>query len=938
MGWIASLIDGEILAVHAALLRTGHILYFGGSQDDEDNLNAAKAGDLKRVQATRLFDCNANTWEHDFPLAQPGLVRPQSPLAAVSRNSERLDVFWIRTDGGIGSIAWQAGERPGNAWEPPFPTTPPNRPGITRADSPLAAVSRTSTRLDVFWIGPDGGLGSTFWEAGAFPGNAWAPSDFPVARPGSARPRSPLAAVTRGQNRIDLFWIRPDGGIGGAFWQAGVNNNAWSQVVNITPPNRPGITRADSPIAAVCRTNQVVDVFWIGPDGGLGSTHWENGAWSPTDFPVARPGSARPGSPLAAVSRTPNRLDLLWIRPDGGLAGTGWELGLNNNQWEPAFPITPPNRPGITRADSPLAAVSRTSTRLDVFWIGPDGGLGSTFWEAGAFPGNAWAPSDFPLARPGVAAPGSGLAAVTRTPTRLDVFWVGSNLGIGSTAWEAGPFVLACPSPQPKPGESFYDLFCSGHAFLADGRLLVAGGIHDYAFGNAPPPHSHHGTGIRNTSAFDPGSRTWIRVGDMGSGPPRDADPALTGGRWYPTLLTLGTGEVLAMSGHPGPSDMRHQNNIPEIFSPSAGSWRQLSVCGDILAPDDLLKVNNYPRLHLLPDGKVLCTSPLFHDSAGTPIPKTYVYDLQPPPDPDPIDNSVDPRFFPDPRHLTALCDGPGNTDDRPYDNIFGTSVLLPVLPEDNYRARVLVAGGRTAVLLDLGAAQPTWTPVARSLTVERLFPNAVILPTGDVFVTGGAQRVRVDPGDRFCHDEPYEVGSVTIVDKGGVLQAELFSMATGRFDTLPGEAQVRRHYHGVALLMPDGRVWTAGSTRDRSPHADCGETRIEIYAPPYCDPGVVRPRITNSPDRIAVTRSFETTCTQASTIRHVALVRAGSATHGFNSDQRWVGLVFAPSGSDHLQVTAPPNTNIAPPGYYLLFVINAAGIPSEGIFVLVTA
>jgi hypothetical protein len=175
------------------------------------------------------------------------------------------------------------------------------------------------------------------------------------------------------------------------------------------------------------------------------------------------------------------------------------------------------------------------------------------------------------------------------------------------------------------------------------------------------------------------------------------------------------------------------------------------------------------------------------------------------------------------------------------------------------------------------------------------------------------------------------------IFDQGGELRAESFSLITGRFDLLAGSAQVPRHYHSVALLMPDGRVWTAGSSKDRTPAESCGETRIEIYAPWYCNPGISRPRITNAPTQVVSAERFRITCTQASSIARAALIRAASVTHAFSSDQRYVGLIVTAVGGDQLDVTAPPSLNIAPPGYYLLFIVNSDNVPSEGKFIQLT-
>ena len=171
-------------------------------------------------------------------------VTDQTYFSSSPPTSNRLDVFWIGPDGGIGSTAWEGGVN-NNGWANTFPVA---SPGVARADSPITAVARTPNRLDVFWIGPDGGIGSTAWEGGVN-NNGWATA-FPITKPGAARPGSPIAAVARTPNRLDVFWIGPDGAIGSTAWEGGVNNNGWATAFPIT---NPGVARADSSITGVAR-------------------------------------------------------------------------------------------------------------------------------------------------------------------------------------------------------------------------------------------------------------------------------------------------------------------------------------------------------------------------------------------------------------------------------------------------------------------------------------------------------------------------------------------------------------------------------------------------------------------------------------------------------------------------------------------------------------
>jgi Domain of unknown function (DUF1929) len=436
--------------------------------------------------------------------------------------------------------------------------------------------------------------------------------------------------------------------------------------------------------------------------------------------------------------------------------------------------------------------------------------------------------------------------------------------------------------PAPSPTS---DVFCAGHAMLADGRLLVAGGTESF-------PHEmetiHEGfTGLRDSWIFRPGSKSWVRATDMC----REPGTTSGGGRWYPTLVTLPNGRVVAVGGIPMQVDSRMINNSPEVFRPNPapkGRW-------DLIGSDDPAnELAPYPRLHLLPDGHVFSASAA--EGGGN-------------------------------RRLNTTTAAWANVSDRPSDAFYRefrfTSVLLPLLPSRNYRPRVLLIGARQPLVIDLGASSPSWKPTAnRTLagSPRRIHGLAVLLPTGDVFVCGGVRAT----GDSS--------------DSKAVKSAELYQPTTNRWFTL-SRATVVRNYHSVAQLMPDGRIWTAGSNRNGAqsfpePNVDTRELRIELYEPAYV--GQSRPEILEIPDTITCGQSFTLNTTQARSIRRVALIRTGSVTHGFNSDQRYVVCTFERTGPNRLRVSAPPSANIAPPGYYLLFVVKQNRVPSAGQFVRV--
>jgi hypothetical protein len=143
--------------------------------------------------------------------------------------------------------------------------------------------------------------------------------------------------------------------------------------------------------------------------------------------------------------------------------------------------------------------------------------------------------------------------------------------------------VARLSSPQPLP-EHLYDLFCCGHAFLPDGRLVVGGGTSAYPPGESDHHHEHY-RGSRRSSIFDPVGGSWISTGEMIQPRPEDVDPSAGlnpdgssggGGRWYPTLSALPDRTVAAFGGHPQEADLRHSNYSVEIWSDgsSGGTWR----------------------------------------------------------------------------------------------------------------------------------------------------------------------------------------------------------------------------------------------------------------------------------------------------------------------------------------------------------------------------
>jgi hypothetical protein len=348
-------------------------------------------------------------------------------------------------------------------------------------------------------------------------------------------------------------------------------------------------------------------------------------------------------------------------------------------------------------------------------------------------------------------------------------------------------------------------------------------------------------------------------------------------GRWYPTVTTLGDGRVMTFSGL---SETGGTNSTVEIYTVGSG-WSQ-----EYAAP---WTPPLYPRMHLSTDGRV------FYAGQGP-----------------------DSRFFnPATNTWTGVVANTNYTGQRGY----GTSVLLPLTPANGYRPRVMIFGGAspataTTEIIDLSAPTPAWQ-YGPSMSQPRTQMSATILPNGKVLAVGGS-----------TNNEDALTAS---------LNADLYNPATNTFSSA-GANLFPRLYHSASLLLPDATVLLIGGNPQRGSY----EPRLENYSPAYLfnadGTAAFRPTITGvTPGTVGYGATFQVQTPDAAQIASVVLVRPGAATHAFDMEQRLVGVSYT-VGSGVLNVTAPPNGNIAPPGYYMVFVLNTAGVPSVARFVKLAA
>ena len=338
-------------------------------------------------------------------------------------------------------------------------------------------------------------------------------------------------------------------------------------------------------------------------------------------------------------------------------------------------------------------------------------------------------------------------------------------------------------------------------------------------------------------------------------------------GRYYATTTALASGEVLAVSGHDTTLSVV---TIPEVWNGSA--WRQLTTA-PLSIPDPY-----YPAMFVAPNGKVFM--------AGFPEASQY------------LDVTGTGQWTTVARRKVA-------------DRTMGSAVMYAP-------GKILYAGGgdpptASAEVIDLNQPSPSWRTVP-GMAFARRQMNATLLADGSVLVTGGTS----GPG---FNDQA-----------GAIRAAELWNPRTETWTTMPPESH-RRTYHGTAVLLPSGQVLSSGSGEGgRITYAN-SEFSAQIFNPPYLlnadGTPAVRPSITSAPSTLSYGQPFSVGTPDAGSVRRGTLIRLSSVTHAFNMSQLIYPLTLGASGTT-VNGTAPPNANVAPPGPYMLFLINDSGVPSE--------
>ncbi|MFP3988276.1 galactose oxidase-like domain-containing protein [Streptomyces sp. E11-3] len=440
--------------------------------------------------------------------------------------------------------------------------------------------------------------------------------------------------------------------------------------------------------------------------------------------------------------------------------------------------------------------------------------------------------------------------------------------------FERGEFETTLYNPEDGTYKDIHtpkDMFCAGHVQLSDGRVLVMSGTSGYSADDGSIGYQ----GYKDSYIFDPETESYIKTNDMNDG------------HWYPSATILGNGDVLSLGG------LREDSTgsvTAELWSAEQNKWLPTNEVNQTWSFWGL-----YPSMVLMQDGRLFYSgSHVFGN--GTPGTGASIYDYDANTITDvPGLQKKDERdqsasvLLPPAQDQKVLTIGGGNIDSNPDGNRL-TDIIDLKEANPAYRNGPLLPQGK----VDLGNG-----PVDQTGDQGKMYVSAVLLPDGKVLETGGGLHNRADP----------------------VFETSIFDPETETFDQVATDPEARG-YHSSAFLLPDGRVMTTGD----NPGDGSWNHNVSVYTPPYLLKGE-RPEITS-----VINKEWKYGDTQRITVdRPIAkaeLIKPAAVTHSSDPNQRFVDLPLTVDGNN-IDLNVTSNPNLAPPGWYMLFAVDANGVPS---------
>ena len=360
------------------------------------------------------------------------------------------------------------------------------------------------------------------------------------------------------------------------------------------------------------------------------------------------------------------------------------------------------------------------------------------------------------------------------------------------------------------------------------------------------------------------------------------ANTPMTYARWYATLVGLPNGQLAVFGGRQNVGSLSPvvPSPTPEIYDPALRTWTSLTGATSTAA----FGANWwYPRAFVAPGGKIF------------------------------VINNTNGKLF-----YLSTANGGSITPSRVTAPIGDISLpTVPFAPGKLLSVRL----NQQVVVVDYTGSTPTITPTD-PIDQVRYWANGTVLADGRVLVTGGSADRSADTAKKLI---------------GVDYQAQIWDPRTGHW-TAGASALKPRLYHSTAMLLPDATVLTGGGGAP----GPVTNLNAEIYYPPYLYAAdgspAVRPVIASTSAHFYDPGStLIATVGQTDVIARMTLIRTGSATHSTNADQRFIELSFTQVGQT-LSAGLPSDSTVLVPGFYMLFAINSAGVPSVASLINITA
>lgn len=449
-------------------------------------------------------------------------------------------------------------------------------------------------------------------------------------------------------------------------------------------------------------------------------------------------------------------------------------------------------------------------------------------------------------------------------------------------------------SPHHEPASE--NLFCTGHAPMADGRYLMAGGNKEGQYCDDAGACVEALRGLDYGLTYDQATESFTII-----------DQKMTGGRrWYPTVTRLADGRMMVTAGDAVAELVK--NHSVEVFDPLKNEWRMLS--DEANTPKEVEITANYVHTFLLPKPVVAEGQPRDTVVMGEGG-HMFLFSAK-----EPFEGAQAQRWA-----KRAQRPGPGFSNIIPAHG--ASSIPVPFIPRNEGRfnqGSILVVGGSEDETIEETAEvydpyQDKWCPASAKLGIKRFEPSTTLLPDGNVLIVGGGPFPTV-----YGENQPQRTPQILDPRTGAV------------YNGTPWPDPFTRGYHTTLLLLPDGRVIVAGGRTFAGGNPDVTtfwdeRTDMRYYYPPYFGPilaGKARPAITGAPDVVPYQAPIDVSYGDGP-IDMVAIVGLGAQTHCVDMNARHIQLDFeggtAPGGT--IKIHGPLDASTAPAGPYMLFLMH---------------